>query len=73
MNKLQQGFRCLYGVSVFQYLQSFRVKEANRLFHETDMNVSQAAFAVGYTNVSHFSRAYKKHFNTLPKKTSDLH
>ena len=68
MNKLQQGFRCLYGVSVFQYLQSFRVKEANRLFHETDMNVSQAAFAVGYTNVSHFSRAYKKHFNTLPKK-----
>nr|WP_320193147.1 AraC family transcriptional regulator [uncultured Desulfobacter sp.] len=68
MNKLQQGFRRLYGLSVFQYLQSFRIKEANRLFHETDMNVSQAAFAVGYTNVSHFSRAYKKHFNILPKK-----
>lgn len=68
MNKLQQGFRSLYGVSVFQYLQSFRIEEANRLFHETDMNVSQAAFAVGYTNVSHFSRAYKKHFNILPKK-----
>nr|WP_319394685.1 AraC family transcriptional regulator [uncultured Desulfobacter sp.] len=68
MNKLQQGFRRFYGLSVFQYLQSFRVQEANRLFHETDMNVSQAAFAVGYTNVSHFSRAYKKHFNILPKK-----
>jgi AraC-like DNA-binding protein len=68
MNKLQQGFRRLYGLSVFQYLQSFRIKEANRLFRETDMNVSQAAFAVGYTNVSHFSRAYKKHFNILPKK-----
>ena len=68
MNKLQQGFRRCYGLSVFQYLQSFRVQEANRLFHETDMNVSQAAFAVGYTNVSHFSRAYKKHFNILPKK-----
>ena len=71
MNKLQQGFRRFYGLSVFQYLQSFRVKEANRLFHETDMNVSQAAFAVGYTNVSHFSRAYKKHFNILPKKHLD--
>ncbi len=68
MNKLQQGFRRLYGASVFQYLQSFRMAEANRLFHETGMNVSQAAFAVGYTNVSHFSRAYKKHFNILPKK-----
>ena len=68
LNKLQQGFRRLYGLSVFQYLQSFRIHEANRLFHETDMNVSQAAFAVGYTNVSHFSRAYKKQFNILPKK-----
>jgi len=68
MNKLQQGFRRCYGLSVFQYLQSFRVQEANRLFHETDINVSQAAFAVGYTNVSHFSRAYKKHFHILPKK-----
>lgn len=68
MNKLQQGFHQLYGASVFQYFQSYRMNEANRLFHETRMNVSQAAFAVGYTNVSHFSRAYKKHFNILPKK-----
>ncbi|WP_319524343.1 AraC family transcriptional regulator [uncultured Desulfosarcina sp.] len=68
MNKLQQGFHRLYGVSVFKYLQHYRMQEANRLFHETDMNVSQAAAAVGYTNISHFSSAYKKHFNILPKK-----
>lgn len=68
VNKLQKGFRMLYGVSVFQYLQAYRMKQANRFFHETDMNVSQAASAVGYANVSHFSRAYKKHFNILPKK-----
>jgi AraC-like DNA-binding protein len=68
MNKLQQGFYRLYGVSVFKYLHRHRMLEANRIFHETDMNVSQAASAVGYTNVSHFSRAYKKHFNVLPKK-----
>ena len=68
MNKLQQGFYRLYGVSVFKYLHQYRMQEANRLFHETDMNVSQAAAAVGYTNVSHFSRAFKKQFNILPKK-----
>lgn len=68
MNKLQQGFYQLYGVSVFRYLHQYRMQEANRIFHETDMNVSQAASAVGYTNVSHFSRAYKKQFNILPKK-----
>lgn len=42
--------------------------EANRLFRETDMNVSEAAVAVGYSNISHFSNAYKKHFGILPKK-----
>lgn len=68
MNKLQQGFHRLYGTSVFQYFQAYRMHEANRLFHDTRMNVSQAAYAVGYTNVSHFSRAYKKHFNIPPKK-----
>jgi AraC-like DNA-binding protein len=68
INKLQQGFYRLYGVSVFKYLHQCRMQEANRIFHETDMNVSQAASAVGYTNISHFSRAYKKRFNILPKK-----
>jgi AraC-like DNA-binding protein len=68
MNKLQRGFHLLYGVSVFKYLQQYRMQEANRLFHETDANVSQAAAAVGYLNISHFSNAYKKHFGILPKK-----
>ena len=68
MNKLQQGFHLLYGASVFKYLQQYRMQEANRLFHETDMNVSQAAEAVGYSNISHFSHAYKKQFDILPKQ-----
>lgn len=68
MNKLQQGFYLLYGVSVFKYFQQYRMWEANRLFRETDMNVSQAAVAVGYSNISHFSNAYKKQFGILPKK-----
>jgi len=67
-NKIQSGFNLLYGSSVNKYLQECRMKEANRLFHETDMNVSEVASDVGYTNASHFSSAYKNHFGILPKK-----
>ncbi len=67
-NKLQQGFRKMFGVSVYKYLSRCRMQEAYRLFCETDMNVSQAASAVGYSNYSHFSRAYDKVFGILPKK-----
>lgn len=68
INKLQQGFYQVYGVSVFKYLHQYRMQEAYRIFQETDMNVSQTASTVGYTNISHFSRAYKQCFNILPKK-----
>ncbi len=67
-NKIQKGFNQLYGVPVYKYFQQCRMKEANRLFHETDMNVSQIAAELGYTNASHFSSAYKKHFGVLPGK-----
>ncbi len=68
VNKLQHGFNQLCGLSVYKYLQQCRMIEANRLFHESEMNVGQVASSVGYTNASHFSSAYKQHFGILPRE-----
>lgn len=67
-NKMQEGFRQLYGMSVYQYLGTCRMQQALQLFHVTDMNVSEVAVEVGYTNISHFSAAFRRAFETLPKK-----
>ncbi|MGD9824292.1 helix-turn-helix domain-containing protein [Desulfobacter sp.] len=66
--KLQAGFRQIYGKSVFNYFREYRMQKAMQLLDETRTNVSQTAWHVGYTNVSHFSEAFRKRFGILPKQ-----
>jgi AraC-like DNA-binding protein len=68
MNKLQHGFREVYGYSVFGYLREHKMQKARLLFETAEMNVSQVAWEVGYVNVSQFTKAYKKRFGVLPRQ-----
>ena len=52
---------------MFAYLREYKMQRARQLFDQTEMNVSQVAWEVGYTNVSQFTKAYKKRFGVLPK------
>ena len=67
VHKIQAGFREMYGTSVFGFVREHRLQTARLLFEEGDKNVSEAAWAVGYVNLSHFSEAYKKRFGVLPR------
>ncbi|GBC59673.1 AraC family transcriptional regulator [Desulfonema ishimotonii] len=67
INKLESGFQTIFGTTVFGYLKEYKMQKARLFFEETDMNVSQVAWTVGYINVSHFGAAYKKRFGIRPK------
>lgn len=67
-NKLQFGFRVMFGNSVFGYLREHKMQKACYLFKSTDMTVSQVAWETGYVNVSQFTKAFKKRFGVLPKQ-----
>ncbi|MDD4273457.1 MAG: helix-turn-helix transcriptional regulator [Desulfobacter postgatei] len=56
------------GKSVFNYFREYRMQKAMQLLDETRTNVSQTAWQVGYTNVSHFSESFRKRFGILPKQ-----
>ena len=68
VNKLQAGFREIYGKSVFNYLREHKMQTARFLLEKSQTNVSETAWRVGYTNVSHFGSAFKKRFGILPKQ-----
>ncbi len=55
------------GKNFKQFLNKLRLAEARRLLLETDLQVSEVAFKVGYSNVSHFNRVFKEHENCSPK------
>ncbi len=64
-SKLHFCFQQVYGTTPFEYLRLKRLETAQRLLHQ-GMNVTQAAFAVGYSSLSHFTKAFKQYTGCLP-------
>lgn len=65
-NKLNCGFRQVFGASVFDYLRTCRLEQAYELLVNDKKNVTEVAFEVGYNQHSNFTRAFKKHFGINP-------
>lgn len=67
ITKLSRGFKELTGKPIHSYVINQRLEYAALLLAEGRVNVSQAAMLSGYTNMSHFSAAFKKKYGILPK------
>ena len=65
--KLQQGVQLLYGCSVAQYVQNFRLEMSKELIHGTDLKISEISGKVGISSKSYFSRIFKERFGILPR------
>lgn len=63
--KLKQGFKILFGTSIYAMFQKHRMEHARFLLKNS--NVTEVAITMGYSNISHFSAAYRKQFGILPK------
>lgn len=64
--KLTAGFRRLFGMSVFEYLQQHRLEEAYRMLSSGGCTVTQVAAHVGYA-VAHFSTVFRRRFGISPR------
>lgn len=64
--KLRQGFRKVFGTTIFEQLRRQRLARARVLLERGDRNVAEAAFEVGYSDLKHFYQAFKKQFHTTP-------
>jgi AraC-like DNA-binding protein len=54
------------GLTIPQYLREIRLDRAEKLLRSGRYNVTQAAFAVGYQSLSHFSKAFWERFGCCP-------
>lgn len=64
--KLKRSFKQCFGTTVYGFIREQRMERAFSLLERGAHNVSEAAFAVGYTNASHFSEAFQKKFGFPP-------
>lgn len=65
--KLKQGFRQVFGTTVFGYLREYRLEQARLLLAEGQLNVQQVAQAIGYSHAGYFANAFKRKFGVTPK------
>ncbi|MEL6812332.1 MAG: AraC family transcriptional regulator [Bacteroidota bacterium] len=68
LNKLKEGFKQIYGDSVFSFLFDYKMEVARQLLATGTHNVNEVGLKVGYSTSSHFISAFKKKFGTTPKK-----
>lgn len=61
-------FRKVYSVSPKKYLDQLRYNESKFLLHQPKLSVNEIAEIIGYQNLSHFSRQFKKWSNLSPKE-----
>ena len=65
---LKDGFKHIYGETVFAFLLNYKMEYARRLLVTKKYNIAETSFEVGYSTPSHFIAAFKKKFGTTPKK-----
>ena len=68
LKKLKQGFKQVYGDTVFAYLLEHKMQEARRMLDSQKYNVNEVGLKLGYSTSSHFIAAFKKKYGTTPKK-----
>jgi len=68
IKKLKEGFKQIYGETVYGYLLDYKMNEARRMLNAKQHNINEISLRLGYSTSSHFISAFKKKFGTTPKK-----
>ncbi|MCW3083487.1 MAG: transcriptional regulator, AraC family [Bacteroidetes bacterium] len=66
--KMKQLFKQTFGDSIYNYYQKARMSEASFLLKQAAYSVTEVGYQLGFSNLSHFSRLFEKHYGLTPKK-----
>ncbi|GHA33278.1 AraC family transcriptional regulator [Salinimicrobium marinum] len=67
VNKLQDGFKHTYGLTVNKYMQQEKLEAAKEMLITSDYNISQIVQHIGLNNRSYFSKIFKEKYGVNPK------
>ena len=67
-SKLKRIFKQSFGMGMYEYFQKNRMHKAREMILTGKLSVTEAGIMLGYQNLSNFSVAFKKEFNSLPSE-----
>lgn len=69
--KLKKLFKSVFGVPIYEYYQQKRMQRAGELLSTGKYTVKQVSEIIGYTNISNFTTAFRKHMKQEPSAFSN--
>ncbi|WP_452226047.1 helix-turn-helix domain-containing protein [Lacinutrix cladophorae] len=66
--KLQEGFKFLFAKTVTEYIRHVRLEKARDLMNNTNLNISQIVYSIGFTSRSYFSKIFKDKYGLTPNE-----
>lgn len=68
VSKLTDLYKQVFGESIYDYFQIARMDEAGYLLRLGGGSVAEIGHRLGFSNLSHFSRLFEKHYGITPKR-----
>ncbi len=59
------------GKTPIEFIRTIRLKRAAQLLRESQLNISEVAYQVGFNNPKYFSKYFKEEFGMLPSAYQD--
>lgn len=69
---LHRRIKGLTGISPVEFVRNIRLAQAAKLLRTCDTNISQVAYAVGFSNPGVFSTAFKNQYGYTPSEYTEL-
>ncbi|MCY1721594.1 AraC family transcriptional regulator [Prolixibacteraceae bacterium Z1-6] len=73
ISKLQRAFKAVFNMPVLQFFNHHRMEEAYRKIKHSEKSLSEISFDLGFSHLSHMSKAFKKHFGFAPSNIREVH
>jgi transcriptional regulator GlxA family with amidase domain len=70
-NHLSRIFRRELGITPWDYLNRYRIKQAREMLAHTDRSITSVALAVGFSDPAYFSRVFRKQVGVSPSAFRD--
>ncbi|WP_367107037.1 GlxA family transcriptional regulator [uncultured Psychrobacter sp.] len=68
---LNRRFQACTAMRPIEYIQAVRIEQAKRLLESKEVTIKSLAFQVGYSDISSFSRLFKRATELTPKQYQD--
>ena len=65
---LYRKLKALTGQSITEFIRTIKLKRAAQLIAQTKLTISEIAFDLGFNDLKHFRKSFKKLFNELPSQ-----